>query len=142
MRRRFVTRAGHQLFDDDELGLGSGSGAQVLQYGEAIFISPVMENFADEEDGDAILLRRLWVEEIVAFVKKPSASDIGVMQAEINRLWGFTRPDSSASGIFFFQNYGPYFIRYIPYPESVGLKQRTSTACLTTGSRSWTTNRS
>ena len=70
MCRRFVTRAGHQLFDDDELGLGRSGDPQVLQYGEAIFVSPVVENLADEEDGDLILLRRLRVEEVVAFVTK------------------------------------------------------------------------
>jgi hypothetical protein len=54
--RRLVTRAGHQLFDDDELCLGPGGDAQVLQYGEAIFISPVMENLAEEKDGDVVYL--------------------------------------------------------------------------------------
>jgi len=70
VRRGFVTGTGYQLFDDDELGLGPGGGAQMFQYGEAIFISPVVEYFADKEDGDILLLRWLWLKEVVTLVIK------------------------------------------------------------------------
>jgi len=68
--RGLVTCIGHRLFDDDELGLGPSGSTQVLQYGEAIIVSPVMENFGDEEYGDVVLLRRLWVKEVVAYITK------------------------------------------------------------------------
>jgi hypothetical protein len=70
VRCRFVTGTGYQLFDDDELGLVSGGGAQVFQYGEATLVSPVVEYIADEEDGDILSLRRLWLDEVVTFAIK------------------------------------------------------------------------
>jgi hypothetical protein len=44
--------------------------------------------------------------------------DSGTVQVEIDKLWSFTRPDSSAFGIFFSQNCCPDIIRYIPCLES------------------------
>ena len=77
VRRGFVTGTGYQLFDDDELGLGPGCGAQMFQYGEAIFVSPVVEYFADKEDGDILLLRWLWLKEVVTLVIQTSVGDSG-----------------------------------------------------------------
>jgi hypothetical protein len=37
------------------------------------------------------------------------------MQAEIDKPWGFTRPDPRASGMFFFQNYRRYVISHMLY---------------------------
>jgi hypothetical protein len=74
---RFVTYTGHQLFDDDELCLGPGGDAQVLQCGKAIFISPVMENLAEEEDGDVLLLRRLRCKEVVGLLIKCQCATLG-----------------------------------------------------------------
>ena len=39
----------------------------MFEYGEAILICPVMEHIADEEDGDALGVRRLRLEEVVGF---------------------------------------------------------------------------
>jgi len=55
------------LLDDDELGLGPCGSTQVFQHREAILVCPVVEHSADEEDGDVLLLRWLWVKETVAF---------------------------------------------------------------------------
>jgi hypothetical protein len=38
----------------------------MFQYDEAILVRPVMEYSTQEEDGDVIFLRRLWVKEVVA----------------------------------------------------------------------------
>jgi hypothetical protein len=77
VRRRFVTYTGHQLFGYDKLCLRPSGGAQVLQYGEAIFISPIMENLAEEEDGDVLLLQRLRCEEVVGLAIKDQMSGQG-----------------------------------------------------------------
>jgi hypothetical protein len=45
--RGFVTGTGNQLLDNDELCLGRSGDAQVLQYGETIVVSPVVEYSAD-----------------------------------------------------------------------------------------------
>ena len=50
-----------------------------------------------------------------------SVCNTGPVQAENDELWGFTRPDSSASGMFFFQNCGGgarILSGNIPYLES------------------------
>ena len=39
----------------------------MFQYGEAILVGPVVEYFAQEEDGDISLLNRLWVKEAMGF---------------------------------------------------------------------------
>ena len=66
MRGGFVTGTFHQLVDDDKFRLGTSSDAEVFQYGKAILIRPVMEYFAQEEDRNVVLLRRLWFKEAVA----------------------------------------------------------------------------
>jgi hypothetical protein len=104
VRRGFVTGTGYKLFDDDELGLGPGGGTQMFQYGEAIFVSPVVEYFADKEDGDVLLLRWLWFKEVVTLVDQTSVGGSGAVQVQVDEPWSFTRPDSCASGMFFFQN--------------------------------------
>jgi hypothetical protein len=86
VRRRFVTGTGYQLFDDDELGLWPCGGAQVFQYGKTILISPVVKYFADEEDGDILLLRRLWLKEVVALVNKPQWAALGQCRGILTNL--------------------------------------------------------
>jgi len=49
----------------------------MLQYGEAIFVSPVMENLAEEEYGDVLLLRRLRCKEVVGLVIKCQCATLG-----------------------------------------------------------------
>ena len=39
----------------------------MFQYCEAIVIGPVVKYFAQEEDGDILLLNRLWVKEAMGF---------------------------------------------------------------------------
>src|ERR1700730_5480637 len=60
---RFVAGTRHQLVNNDELGLRSSRNAQMFRYNETILVCPVVENFANEEDGDVLLLRRLRVKE-------------------------------------------------------------------------------
>jgi hypothetical protein len=133
--RGLVTCTRHRLFDDDELGFGPSGHTEVLQYSETIIVSPVMENFGDEEDGDVVLLRRLWTKEVVAYITKCQCESLRWYR--INKHRSFTRPDSTASGMFFFQNCGS-FNQYTGHTilEERGSNPRTSTASLTTGSRS------
>ena len=62
----FVTGICHQLVHNDELGVGASGSAQMFQYGQTIFVRPVVKHPAQKEDRD-VLLRRLRVEEVVAF---------------------------------------------------------------------------
>ena len=55
----------HQQVNADELRVGAGTGAHILQYFQAIFVGPVVENSAQKEDRDVLL--GLWVEEAPAF---------------------------------------------------------------------------
>ena len=66
---RFVADECHHLLDDDQLGPWPRSGAQMLEYGDAILVRPVVQHLAKKEDGDALTLRvrRLWVKEVVTF---------------------------------------------------------------------------
>ena len=63
----FITGTYYQLINHNQLSLGISSNAQMFQYREAILIGPVMEYFAQEEDGDILLLNRLWVKEAMGF---------------------------------------------------------------------------
>ena len=64
---RFVTGICHQPSNNDKLGLRASGNAQMFQYCEAILIRPVVKHFAQEEDGDIPLLRRLRVKEVLSF---------------------------------------------------------------------------
>jgi hypothetical protein len=44
------------------------------------------------------------------------------MQEKTTGPWSFTRPDSSASGKFFFQNCDPRVVRHIPHLESWSIR--------------------
>lgn len=64
-RGRLVAGICHQQVNADELGIGASTSAHILQYFEAIFVGPVVENSAQKEDRDVLL--GLWVEEVLAF---------------------------------------------------------------------------
>lgn len=66
MCSRFVAGKHHQLINNDQLGLGASGSAQMFQYSEAILVGPVVKHSTHEENGDVLLLRRLWVKEAVA----------------------------------------------------------------------------
>jgi hypothetical protein len=74
MCSRFVTSICHQPSNNDKLGLRASGSAQMFQYCEAILVGPVMKHSAQEENGDILLLRRLWVKEVVSF-----GSDVRVL---------------------------------------------------------------
>src|SRR6266853_2384864 len=93
----------------------------MFQYSEAVLIGPVVNHSAQEENGDVLLLRRLWVKEAVALGIECRSTALGrYRRTKIDEPWNFTRPDSSASGMFFSQNCHPYVVRYIPYSERSG----------------------
>ena len=46
----FVTGICHQLVHNDELGVGASGSAQMFQYGQAIFVRPVVKHPAQKED--------------------------------------------------------------------------------------------
>ena len=62
----FVAGARYHLFDDDELRLGSSGDSQVLQDGDTVFVGPVVQDLADEENRDIFLPRWLRVKETEA----------------------------------------------------------------------------
>jgi len=64
VRGRLVSGIRHQQVNADQLGVGAGTGAHVLQYFEAVFVGPVVEDSAQKEDRDVLL--GLWVEEVLA----------------------------------------------------------------------------
>ena len=64
---RFVTDIRYHLVNDDKLSLWPSCGAQMLEYGDAIFVSPVVDHFAKKKHGDVLLPRGLRVKEAVAF---------------------------------------------------------------------------
>jgi hypothetical protein len=68
---RFVTDVRYHLLNDDELSLGPSGSAQMFQYFEAILVSPVMKYSGKEDDGNVLLLCRLWVKKVVAFGEEP-----------------------------------------------------------------------
>jgi hypothetical protein len=45
----FVTGICHQLVHNDELGLGASGNSQMSQYGQAIFVGPVVKHPAQKE---------------------------------------------------------------------------------------------
>lgn len=106
---RFVAGKCHQLVNDNKLCLRAGCNTQVFQYSQAVLIGPVVEYSTQEEDSDILLLYRLRVEE---------AMSLGIKRQCVPRMvtspgdspWNFTRPDSSASGMLFFQNCAQYFV--------------------------------
>jgi len=106
MRGRFVTGICHQQVNTDELGLGASSSAHIFQYFEAILVGPVVEYSAQKEDSDVLLLRRLRVEEVLAFGVRRQSGPRRVEEEDIYEPWSFTRPDSIAPGRLFFQNCG------------------------------------
>ena len=62
----FVTGICHQLVHNNKLGLRASGIAQTFQYGQAIFVCPVVKHPAQKEDRN-VLLRRLRVQEVLAF---------------------------------------------------------------------------
>lgn len=103
-RGRLVAGIGHQQVNADQLGVGAGTGAHILQYFEAVFVGPVVENSAQKEDRDVLL--GLWVEEVLAFWDHQTSEwPLGEWRrASVYEPWSFTRPDSIAPGMLFFQN--------------------------------------
>jgi len=63
----FITGTYYQLINHNQLSLRTSCNAQMFQYREAILIGPVVEYFAQEEDGDLLLLNGLWVKEVMGF---------------------------------------------------------------------------
>jgi len=55
------------VINHNELSLKTSCHAQMFQYREAILVGPVVKYFAQEEDGDILLLNRLWVKEVMGF---------------------------------------------------------------------------
>ena len=113
---RFVAGKCHQLVNDDKLGLRGSCNTQTLQYSQAKLVGPIVEHSAQEEDSDILLLHRLRVEE---------AMSLGIKRQCVPRVmtipdlpWNFTRPISSASGMFFFQNCHPHLVRHIQYSDT------------------------
>ena len=43
----------------------------MFEYGEAVLVRPVVRYFGEDEDGDVLLLCRLWFKEVVTFFEKP-----------------------------------------------------------------------
>ena len=116
MRGRFVTGKCHQLVNDDKLSLMAGCNTQVFQYSQAVLIGPVVEYSAQEEDSNILLLQRLWIEEAMSLgTKRQRVLEMVTSPGDLP--WNFTRPDSSAPGIFFFQNCHHYFVRHIQVSE-------------------------
>lgn len=105
----FVAGKCHQLVNDDKLGLRAGGNTQMFKYSQAILVGPVVEHSAQEEDGDILLLHRLWVKE--AMPLRIKRQRVLMVVTRPNLPWNFTLPDSSAPGIFFFQNCRPYLVR-------------------------------
>jgi hypothetical protein len=62
----FVARARYQPFDEDQLRVRPSGVSQMLQDCDAVFVRPVVENPAYQEDCDVFLPRRLRGEETVA----------------------------------------------------------------------------
>jgi len=56
----------YMQFTNDQLRLRPSSGSQVLQDFDAVFIRPIVNNYAEEEDSDVFIPRWLRFEEIVA----------------------------------------------------------------------------
>jgi len=106
---RFVAGKCHQLVNDDKLCLRAGGDTQMFKYSQAILVGPVVEHSAQEEDGDILLLHRLRVKEAMSLGIKRQC--VLRMVTRPNLPWNFTRPDSSASGMSFFQNCHPYLVR-------------------------------
>jgi hypothetical protein len=73
VRGGFVAGACYQLFDNYQLRLGPSGDSQVLQNGHAIFVRPIVQNLADEENCDIFLPRWLRVEETEA-LRNPNIS--------------------------------------------------------------------
>ena len=115
MCSRFVAGICHRPFDNDKLCLRASGNAQMFQYGETILVRPIMKYSAQEEDGNIRLLRRLRVKEVVTLGTRYELAAEGrwTMKVKIDEPWILTRPDPSASGIFFFQNCHPYLVRQI-----------------------------
>ena len=113
MCSRFVTGMCNQLFDDDELCFRASGIAQMFQYSETILVLPVVQYSAQKEDGNILLLRRLRVEEVVALGTKCKLQLVAIMEVKSDEPCIFTRPDPSASGMFFCQNCYPYPVRHM-----------------------------
>ena len=64
VRGGFIAGACYVLFDNDQLRLGTGGDSQMLQDFEAVFVRPIVENHAEEENCNIFLPRWLRVEEI------------------------------------------------------------------------------
>ena len=140
MYSRSITGVCHKPFDDDELCRRASSSAQMFQYSEAILVLPVVKYLAQKEDGDVLLLRRLWVKEVVAFrIRRQSDLDCGCEYR--------STLEPHASG---FERVGQVLLPKLRHTYCQALRRLvrvgeghalTSIASLTTDSRSWTTKR-
>lgn len=109
----FITGICHQPVKDDQLGLGASGSVQMFQYCKVILVSPVVKHFAQEENGDVLLSRRLRIKEIVSFGPGYQSAFLRRCKRKVKEPWIVTRPDSSALGIFSFQNCDPYVVRHV-----------------------------
>ena len=106
MCSRFITGMCYQLLENDEPCLMASGFAQMFQYRETILVLPVVKHSARKEDRNTLLLRRLRVKEVVALGTRRELTAEGrwMIEVKIDEARIFTRPDSSDSGMFFFQN--------------------------------------
>ena len=142
MCSRFVTGMCNQLFDDDELCFRASGIAQMFQYSETILVLPVAQYSAQKEDGNILLLRRLWVEEVVALGTKCKLSTGGDHGSEIRRTLYLYATRSKRVGHVFLPKLLPISRQtYVIFGGVSGFGACTSTASPTTDSRSWTTKR-
>jgi hypothetical protein len=74
MRRWFVTGVWDRLIDNDDVCVRSSSRAQMFQYRETIFISPVVQYHPQEVHRNFFLLGSLRFKEILDFQKGPKVN--------------------------------------------------------------------
>jgi hypothetical protein len=88
----------------------------MFEYGEAVLIRPVVHYFGEDEDGDVLLPCRLWCKEVMTFLRTQNVSFVpipGGRKQKNDEPWIRTWPDSSAPGMFFFQNCSYGYAFYI-----------------------------
>jgi hypothetical protein len=112
------------MLEDKQLGVRPRSRVEMLEYGQAILVCPVVEHIAKKEDrGDfqiVIMTRRLWVKEILAFFENQNISahsnprmakkiNLGCSLGQI-RLHRAISPSSTMARTCFYQH-TPYLDR-------------------------------
>ncbi len=73
VRGGFIAGTCNQLFDNDKLSLRTSGDSQMLQDLDAVFVRPIVENPADEENCDIFLPRWLRFKEVKA-LRNPNIS--------------------------------------------------------------------